>query len=122
MKQMKRMLFPLTIALVLTAAVAAGQKTPEPETTKEPRERNRSFDGMPLDPFKEGERVRVKELAQKNYQELKDATTELAELSQKLNEDVADGGEHVISARIFDRLDKIEKLTRRIRDKAKGSE
>jgi hypothetical protein len=52
---------------------------------------------------------------------MKAAAAELADLSQKLNEDVIASGENVISARIFDRLDKIEKLAKRIRDKAKGS-
>ena len=64
---------------------------------------------------------RAEKLAlEKNYMELKDAATELAELSKQISAEIDDGGQHIISARLFDRLDKIEKLTKRIRDKAKG--
>jgi hypothetical protein len=112
---MNRLICILGITFSL-ATLTAAQKEPEPEK----KERNRSFDGAPLDPFKEGARVRAKELAQKNHQELSDAAVELADITQKLKEDVAAGGENVISAKIFDRLDRIEKLTKRIRDKARA--
>ena len=117
---MKRIVFVFTLIVALTAGSIAAQQQAELEQARK-REQNRSFDGTPLDPFKEGARVRAKELAQKNHDEMKVAAAELADLSQKLNEDVIASGENVISARIFDRLDKIEKLTKRIRDKAKGS-
>ena len=107
---MKPLVFALAVSLALAGATSAQQKP-----------QNRSLDGTPLDPFKEGARIRAKELAQKNYEEMRQAAVELVDLSQKLNLDVAEGGENVISARIFDRLDKIEKLTKRIRDKAKGA-
>ena len=106
---MKRIALSLVLALALTAATSA-QKKPQ----------NRSLDGTPLDPFKEGARIRARELAQKNHEEMKQAAAELADLSQKLILAVAEGGEDVISARIFDHLDKIDKLSKRIRDKAKG--
>jgi len=75
---------------------------------------------FPRDPLKEMQRRAEKETSEKNYKELKEAAAELAELSKQINVDVEAGGKDVISVRIFDRLDKIEKLTKRIRDKAKG--
>ena len=102
----------LTIALLAAVMMSAAQTTNRP--------RNQSLDGAPLDPLKESARIRVKEQARKNFEELKQAAAELVDLSDKLNQDVIEGGEDVISARIFDRIDKIEKVTKRIRDKAKN--
>src|SRR5206468_7401079 len=76
---------------------------------------------FPRDPAKEMQKRAEREFSEKNYIELKAAATELAELSKRLSADIDEGGQHVISARVFDRLDKIEKLTKRIRDKAKGN-
>ena len=73
------------------------------------------------DPFKDLQRRAEKEASEKNYKELKDAAAELAEISKQISSDIDEGGKDVISARIFERLDKIEKLTKRIREKAKGS-
>jgi len=62
-----------------------------------------------------------KEATEKNYKELKEAAAELADISKQISSDIDEGGKDVISARIFERLDRIEKLTKRIRDKAKGT-
>ncbi len=75
----------------------------------------------PPDPAKEMQRKAEKQAIEKNYKELKDAAAELADLSNQISAAINNGGEHVISARIFERLDKIEKLTKRIREKAKGN-
>ena len=76
---------------------------------------------FPKDPLKDMQKRAEKEAGEKNYKELKEAAAELAALSQQINADVEGGGKDVISARIFERLDRIEKLTKRIRDKAKGT-
>jgi hypothetical protein len=75
----------------------------------------------PRDPFKDLQRRAEKEASEKNYKELKDAAAELAELSKQISADIDEGGKDVISAHIFERLDKIEKLAKKIREKAKGS-
>ena len=109
-------IFFLLLSGALAVATVQAQKTDQPEPEKKS---NRSLDGTPLDPFKEAARLRAKEQARKNHEELKQAATELLDLSQKLSDDIAQGGEDVISARIFDRAEKIEKLAKRIRDKAR---
>jgi len=76
---------------------------------------------FPRDPLKEMQRRAEKEASEKNYRELKEAAAELVDLSKQINTDIEDGGKDVISIRIFDRLDRIEKLTKRIREKAKGT-
>lgn len=76
---------------------------------------------FPRDPLKDAQKKAEKEAAEKNYKDLKDAAAELAALSKQLSDEVEDGGQHVISARVFDKLDKIEKLAKKVRDKAKGN-
>jgi hypothetical protein len=76
---------------------------------------------FPKDPVKDMQKKAEKEAGEKNYRELKEAATELADLSKQISSDIDEGGKDVISARIFERLDRIEKLTKRIREKAKGT-
>ena len=76
---------------------------------------------FPRDPLKEMQKRAEKEAGEKNYKELKDAAAELADLSKQISAEIDERGKDVISARIFERLDKIEKLTKRIREKAKGT-
>ena len=76
---------------------------------------------FPRDPLKEMQRRAEKEASEKNYKELKEAASELADISKQISSEIDQGGRDVISARIFERLDKIEKLTKRIREKAKGT-
>ena len=59
------------------------------------------------DPIKEAARKREKMAAEKNYQELKDAANELQTVVKTLNDEVGKSDQHVISARIFDQVDKI---------------
>src|ERR1043166_7723747 len=70
------------------------------------------------DPVKDAARKLDKQIKEQNYKELKDASAELLAISKALNDEVEKSDEHVISARIFEKVDKIEKLTKRIRDKA----
>jgi type VI protein secretion system component VasF len=76
---------------------------------------------FPRDPAKEMQKRAEKESSEKNYKELREAATELAELTKQLSTEIDEAGQHVISARVFDRLERIEKLAKRIRDKAKGN-
>ena len=72
------------------------------------------------DPIKEAARKLDHQITAQNYKDLKDAANELAKVSKDLSDEVDASSEHVINARIFDQLDKIDKLTKTIRTKAKG--
>jgi len=72
------------------------------------------------DPLKEAARKLDKQIKEQNYKDLKEASAELLNLSKQLNDEVEKSGENVMSARIFDKVDKIEKLTKKIRDRARG--
>jgi predicted transcriptional regulator len=76
---------------------------------------------FPKDPLKEMQKRAEKEAGEKNYKEMKEAAAELADLSKQISAQIDEGGKDVISARIFEQLDKIERLTKRIREKAKGT-
>jgi hypothetical protein len=79
------------------------------------------FGGQGPDDFiKKAQLEAQKEMAEKNFRELKEAANQLAALTKELSDEIEQGSEHVISAKVFDRLDKIEQLTKRIKDKAKG--
>ena len=96
---------------IIAAIISAALLSPLQESPKQ----------FPKDPLKEMQKRAEKEAGEKNYQELKDAAAELADLSKQISADIDEGGKDVISARIFERLDRIERLTKRIREKAKGT-
>jgi hypothetical protein len=56
---------------------------------------------------------------QKKFDELKAAADELAAVSKKISDEIARGGQNVVSVKVFEDLDKAEKLLRTVRDKAK---
>lgn len=68
----------------------------------------------------EARRKADKDRAEKRYQELKEAVAELHRLSETLTEQVEQSNQHVISAKILETTEKIEKLVKRIRDRARG--
>jgi cell division protein FtsB len=72
------------------------------------------------DPVKEAARKLEKSIKEQNLKELREASAELVTLSKELNDEVEKSGEHVVSARIFTQVEKIEKVARRVRDKARG--
>jgi hypothetical protein len=65
------------------------------------------------DPIKEAARKREKQAKEQNYKDLKNASAELIAVSKELRDEVEKSGENVLSALIFDQLDKIEKLTKK---------
>jgi len=72
------------------------------------------------DPIKDAARKLEKQTKEQNYKELKEASEELLTVSKELVDEVEKSGENVISARIFAKVDKIDKLTKKIRDRARG--
>ena len=99
--------------LLITLAVAALGAAQGPE-----RRQDRSLDGT-LNPLADFARRAEREAADKRFKELHDDAVEMADLSRKVSEEIEKGGRDVISARIFERLDRIEKLVKQVRNKAK---
>jgi galactitol-specific phosphotransferase system IIB component len=100
---MRRILFSVLLVASLTAAASFAGSSQEVK-----------------DPVKEAARKLDKQVKAQNLKELKEAAAELVTLSKELNDEVEKSGENVISARIFNKVEQIEKAAKRIRDKAKG--
>jgi hypothetical protein len=80
---------------------------------------NRALDGTPLNPLDELQRRAERSAREKHFNELKASASELAELGRKVSDEIEKGGQDVISAKIFEHLDKMEKLVKQVRNKAK---
>ncbi len=72
------------------------------------------------DPIKEAARKLEKQIKEDNYRDLKRASEELIALSKEINDEVEKSDKNKMSARIFEKLDKVDKVAKKIREKAKG--
>ena len=72
------------------------------------------------DPIREAARKLEKKTKEDNYRDLKNASDELVTLSKEIQEEVSKSGENMMSARIFEKLDKVDKAAKKIREKARG--
>jgi hypothetical protein len=97
--------------LLIAFAVLLGG-APQEEKKKEP------FDPL-ADPREELVRRTDKMAKEKKFDELKKAAVELADLSQKMSAEIEAGGKDVISAKLWQNLDRAEKLVKTMREKAK---
>lgn len=102
---MRLSLLFLAMAVLLGAAYSQEKK-------KEP------FDPL-ADPHEELINRSERAQKEKKFNELKAAAAELKELSQKMSDEIEEGGQDVISAKIFVNLDRAEKLVKTMREKAK---
>ena len=120
---MKIPLLLLAISVVLTGA-PQGDKTPQPapqdktQTDKRGEKTKEVFDPE-ADPKEEFARRADKAMKEQRYDELKQAAAELAELSRKMNDEIAAGNREVISIKLQDNLNRAEKLVKTMRDKSK---
>jgi hypothetical protein len=65
-------------------------------------------------------RIRAqKKMDEKNFKELQEAATDLATVSAKMSKEIDAGGQYVLSLRVLNDLDQIEKLTKKVRSRAK---
>jgi len=60
-----------------------------------------------------------KKMEEKNFKEMQEAATDLAAVSKKMSQEIDAGGQFVVSLRVLDELDQIEKLTKKVRSRAK---
>ena len=96
----------------ITSNIAAGSDKVE--------KKKESIEHDPLaDPIEEMRTRNQKKLDEKNFKELQDAATELAAISTRMSKEIDAGGPYVISLRVQNDLEQIEKLTRKVRSRAK---
>jgi len=74
----------------------------------------------PLADPSEEMRIRAqKKMDEKNFKELQAAATDLAAVSARMSKEIDAGGQYVLSLRVLNDLDQIEKLTKKVRSRAK---
>ena len=74
----------------------------------------------PLADPSEEMRIRAqKKMDEKNFKELQAASTDLAAVSARMSKEIDAGGQYVLSLRVLNDLDQIEKLTKKVRSRAK---
>lgn len=73
-----------------------------------------NLSGPPLTPKQK------QNLLKSNFEKLKKDATDLAALAKSLQQDIEDSNEHVLSLKVVDKAEKIEKLARKIKTAAKG--
>jgi len=61
-----------------------------------------------------------KELLKQNFEKMKSEAGELVELSKSLQSDLDKSNENVLSLKVVDRAEKIEKLAKKIKETARG--
>ena len=61
-----------------------------------------------------------KELLKQNFEKMKSEADELVELSKSLQSDLNKSNENVLSLKVVDQAEKIEKLAKRIKETARG--
>ena len=71
------------------------------------------------DPTEEMRIRNQKKMDEKNFKELQEAATDLASVSARMSKEIDASGQYVLSLRVLNDLDQIEKLTKKVRSRAK---
>ena len=83
-------------------------------------EKKNAIEHDPLADPTEEMRIRAqKKMDEKNFKELQDAATDLAAISARMSKEIDASGQYVLSLRVLNDLDQIEKLTKKVRSRAK---
>jgi hypothetical protein len=72
-----------------------------------------------VDPAEEMRIRAQKKMEEKNFKELQSAATDLAAVSARMSKEIDASGQYVVSLRVLNDLEQIEKLTKRVRSRAK---
>jgi hypothetical protein len=85
-----------------------------------PEKKKEAIEHDPLaDPAEELRVRNQKKMDEKNFKELQQAATDLAAISSRMSKEIDAGGQYVLSLRVLNDMDQIEKLTKRVRSRAK---
>jgi hypothetical protein len=120
-----RLLIP-SILLFFVAAHMMARQTPSVTQTvpcNDPVSDDKKKDAVEHDPLADPtEEMRIrnqKKMDEKNFKELQEASTDLAAVSARMSKEIDASGQYVLSLRVLNDLDQIEKLTKRVRSRAK---
>lgn len=97
---------------------AIGQAKARPRSAPSPKPASQdSFPPTGQDPLSPKQR---RDLLKHNFEKMKRDADELLELAKSLQQELDESNENVLSLRIIDRAEKIERLAKSIRNTAKG--
>src|SRR5207247_2337991 len=117
------LLIPMVILLFAGAHMLAQQTASPAAIPASPCNDQAKKEVIQHDPFVDpAEELRIraqKRIEENNFKELQAAASELATISAKMTREIDSGGQYVISLRVLDELDQIEKLTKKVRSRAK---
>ena len=99
-----------------SAGVGKPPQAPHLASAQEPAPQGAQAPELPPEMIKK----QKKELLKQNFEKMKSDAGELVELSKSLQADLDKSNENVLSLRVVDRAEKIEKLARRIKEMARG--
>jgi hypothetical protein len=129
---MKNRLLISSILLFFVAAGLMARQTPSVTQTvpcndqasdKGDNNDDRKKDAIEHDPLADPtEEMRIrnqKKMDEKNFKELQQAATDLAAVSARMSKEIDASGQYVLSLRVLNDLDQIEKLTKKVRSRAK---
>jgi hypothetical protein len=113
----------------LSPKAGFSQKAPAPSVSGSPsfqqdlppQGRSRQVPGPPeIEPPVPLSKKQKKDLLKDNFEKMKRDADELADLAKSLQDDLNKSNENVLSLRVVDKADKIEKLAKKIKGVARG--
>ena len=123
---MKNKLWIPSLLLILLATFMLARQSPSVSQTAPCNDQatdDKKKDAVEHDPLADPtEEMRIrnqKKLDEKNFKELQEAATDLATVSARMSKEIDASGQYVLSLRVLNDLDQIEKLTKRVRSRAK---
>jgi hypothetical protein len=125
-----RLLIPSLLLFFFVAAHMLARQTPPVSQTapcndqvsddKTDDKKKEAIEHDPLADPTEEMRIRAqKKMDEKNFKELQDAASDLATISARMSKEIDASGQYVLSLRVLNDLDQIEKLTKKVRSRAK---
>jgi len=124
---MKNTLLVSIVILLFAVAHSMAKQTPSTAKPADPCKEQAAADKKTeaiqhdplLDPAEELRLRAQKKMEEKNFKELQDAASELAVVSARMSKEIDASGQYVLSLRVMDDLTQIEKLTKKVRSRAK---
>jgi hypothetical protein len=106
--------------LLISSTPPASQAAPCNEALSSDIKKKETIEHDPLaDPIEEMRTRNQRKMDEKNFKELQEAATELAATSARMSREIDAGGQYVVSLRVQNDLEQIEKLVKRVRSRSK---
>jgi hypothetical protein len=113
----------VSVALLLSVVHLSARQTPAVKAADPCADADKKKDPLGHDPLADPtEEMRLRaqmKLDEKNFRELQQAANQLADISEKMKEEIEKTGQYAVSIRVMDQIAQIEKLTKTVKSRAK---